>query len=546
MKYQDRLEETVNHLGMVLAEQKQLLKEHKATMNYAERLENILTPTDSLTTKGDDLLIGGCKANDLIEQYGSPLFVLSEDTLRGNLRRVKAAFGNYWPKPVNVMFAIKSNTNFAVRAICNEEGVGGDCFGPGEVEATHIAGADPKTIALNGTVKPELAIRKAIEYGYAIHLDSYEEIEIVERIAREVKPEDKVRIAVRLKVLPDDFFDNFSPDAYPFPDFKGAMKWIKFGLLREEAKKIVNRVKEIDIFEFYGFHTHLGRFSKDPAGWDALYRQYAKDVIEISRACDVQPFQVDLGGGWPREREPECRSKEHMMNANTIEDYAKVVCAGMLDEFNRAGFDIPQLWLEPGRYIAGNIGTLLTSVYVVKDDQEMDYTYTMVDASTYLATLVESQESKNPVLPANRMTQPVVAKTTEIAGPICIPSIWESGATMPELQPKDVLAIMDVGHYAESQASQFNSLPRPATVLVKDGQSELIKRAETVEDVFATQILPERFIKAKAELEKARTPVKKPARKAATKKPAAKTAAKKPAAKKPVARRVSRRSADKI
>jgi diaminopimelate decarboxylase len=105
---------------------------------------------------------------------------------------------------------------------------------------------------------------------------------------------------------------------------------------------------------------------------------------------------------------------------------------------------------------------------------------------------------------------------------------------------------MDVGHYAESQASQFNSLPRPATVLVKDGQSELIKRAETVEDVFATQILPERFIKAKAELEKARTPVKKPARKAATKKPAAKTAAKKPAAKKPAARRVSRRSADKI
>ncbi|MGF1775938.1 diaminopimelate decarboxylase family protein [Vibrio nomapromontoriensis] len=505
MKYQNRLEESVNRLSTVLEEQKQLLAEQKATMNYAERLENILTPTDELSTQGDDLLIGGCKATDLIEQYGSPLFVLSEDTLRNNLRRVKNAFGNYWPKPVNVMFAIKSNTNFAVRAICNEEGVGGDCFGPGEVEATHYAGADPKTIALNGTVKPELAIRKAIEYGYAVHLDSYEEIEIVERIAREVKPAEKVRIAVRLKVIPDDFFNDFEPDAYPFPNFIGAMKWIKFGLLKEEAKKIVNRVKEIDVFEFYGFHTHLGRFSKQPEGWDALYREYARNVIEISRECGVQPFQVDLGGGWPREREPECRSKEHMMNSNTIEDYAKIVCTGMLEEFNKEGFEIPQLWLEPGRYIAGNIGTLLTSVYVVKDDQEMDYTYTMVDASTYLATLVESQESKNPVLPANKMTQPLVAKTTEIAGPICIPSIWESGATMPALVPNDVLAIMDVGHYAESQASQFNSLPRPATVLVKDGEAELIKRAETVEDVFATQILPERFVKAKAEIEKKKT-----------------------------------------
>jgi diaminopimelate decarboxylase len=103
------------------------------------------------------------------------------------------------------------------------------------------------------------------------------------------------------------------------------------------------------------------------------------------------------------------------------------------------------------------------------------------------------------------MTQPLVKKTTEIAGPICIPSIWESAATMPALEPKDVLAIMDVGHYAESQASQFNSLPRPATVLVKDGQAELIKRAETVEDVFATQILPERFKKAKAEIAKKKT-----------------------------------------
>jgi diaminopimelate decarboxylase len=282
------------------------------------------------------------------------------------------------------------------------------------------------------------------------------------------------------------------------------MKWIKFGLLKEEAKKIINRVQEIDAFEFYGFHTHLGRFSKDPAGWDALYREYARNVIEISRDCGVQPFQIDLGGGWPREREPEGRSVENLMNPNTIEDYASIVCKGMLEEFNKEGFEIPQLWLEPGRYIAGNIGTLLTSVYVVKDDQEMDYTYTMVDASTYLATLVESQESKNPVLPANKMTQPLVEKTTEIAGPICIPSIWESGARMPALEPKDVLAIMDVGHYAESQASQFNSLPRPATVLVKDGEAELIKRAETVEDVFATQILPERFKKAKAEIEKQR------------------------------------------
>jgi len=463
-------------------------KYEESLMSYRKQLEAVTTQTDQLSvTDNGELTIDGCKVSDLVVQHGSPLFVLSENTLRSNLRRVKATFESNWPQPVNVMFAIKANTNFAVRAICNEEGIGGDCFGPGEVEATFIGGADPKRIALNGTVKSEEAIRRAIQYGYAIHLDSYEEIEIVEQIANGLGATG-VRIGVRLKVLTDTFFKDFVADAYPFPDFLGAMRWIKFGLLKDTAIKIIERVKEIPAFEFYGFHTHLGRFGKQLEGWEALYRQYAKDVIEISRECDVTPFMVDLGGGWPRERDPESRGVEQ--NPNTIEQYAEVVCQGMLDEFTKADFPIPQLWLEPGRYIAGNIGTLLTSVNVVKRDA--DLAYTTCDASTYLATLVESQESKNMVLPATKMDDELIM-TSDIVGPICIPSLWAGAAKMPELERNDILAIMDVGHYAESQASQFNSLPRPATVLVNNGEVDLIKRAETIEDVFATQVFPERL-----------------------------------------------------
>ena len=116
-------------------------------MSYRKQLEAVTTQTDQLiVTDNGELMIDGCKVSDLVARHGSPLFVLSENTLRGNLRRVKAAFESNWPEPVNVMFAIKANTNFAVRAICNEEGIGGDCFGPGEVEATYIGGADPKRI----------------------------------------------------------------------------------------------------------------------------------------------------------------------------------------------------------------------------------------------------------------------------------------------------------------------------------------------------------------------------------------------------------------
>jgi len=408
-------------------------------MTFRKRLESVLTATDRLSvTDNGELMIDGCKASDLVAEHGSPLFVLSENTLRDNLRRVKAAFVGRWPQPVNVMFAIKANNNFAVRAICNEEGVGGDCFGAGEVEATYIGGADPKRVALNGTVKSEDAIRRAIQYGYSIHLDSYEEIEIIERITNELGATG-VRIGVRLKVLPDTFFKGYDGDAYPVGDFLWAMNRMKFGLLKDTAIKIVKRVNDIPAFEFYGFQTHLGRFGKQLEGWEALYRQFAKDVIEISRACDVTPFMVDLGGGWPRERDPESRGYEQ--NPHQIEDYADVVCKGMRDEFEKVNFPIPQLWMEPGRYIAGNMGVLLSSVNVVKRDG--DLTYTTCDASTYLAILVESHGSKNMVLPATKMDDDVTMKS-DIVGPICVPSIWAGGA-------------------------------------------------EAIEDLFATQILPERL-----------------------------------------------------
>ena len=108
-------------------------------------LKDICTPSDCLAVNSaGELLIEGCPAPDLIARFGSPLFVLSDSTLRQNVRRIQRAFERNWAASVNVMYAIKCNPNFAVRAVVHEEGAGGDCFGIGELEATFAGGADPQ------------------------------------------------------------------------------------------------------------------------------------------------------------------------------------------------------------------------------------------------------------------------------------------------------------------------------------------------------------------------------------------------------------------
>ncbi|MGI9284852.1 MAG: diaminopimelate decarboxylase family protein [Pseudomonadales bacterium] len=454
----------------------------------AETLSPLLTQTDRLSiSEAGDLMIDGCTALELVAQYGSPLFAISEQTFRDNLRRFRRAFESHWPEPINVMFAIKSNNSFALRAIANEEGAGGDCFGIGELACTLRGGCDPSKIALNGSYKSDEALKVAIDAGIAVHLDSMEEIDDVVRVARELNK--KVRVGLRLKVLPEAYFSELQSDHYPQPGrFIDAMARLKWGVKADLAVDIINRTKEIDELEFYGFHTHLGRVSNDPTAFAELYREYARMIGDIYQRTGVAPFMVDLGGGWPRERDPESRTQER--NPHGIENYAKQVCQVIQEEFNAIDMPLPQLWLEPGRYITGNSGVLLSSVGLIK--REENQTWVNIDASSYLMIMVETLGAKNHVTVASGMHRPYTQRA-DVVGPICIPSIFELDSQLPDIERGEVMAILDAGHYCESQASQFNSMPRPATVLINDGQAEIIRQRETLDDVLASQRVPARL-----------------------------------------------------
>ncbi len=451
-----------------------------------EVLKAALTASDCLSvTPHGELAIEGCTATDLLARFGSPLFVLSDRTLRQNVRRIRQAFESNWPSPVNVMYAIKCNPNFAVRAVVHEEGAGGDCFGMGELEATFAGGADPDKIALNGSNKDDAVIARAIELGININMDAASEPERIERIAASMAR--VVRVNIRLKVIPPEYA-HYDSDLMGFNgDFREELRRLKWGVSESTAERMIGDMQRCPHLELTGYHSHLGRLSQRVEDRAAYDREFARAVVRIHRKTDFSPGVLDLGGGWPRERDPESRTLE--LNRHTIEDYAEATCQALRGEFEPAGIALPALWLEPGRYIAGNAGVLLTTVESIKREDGFIWLY--VDASTNIMPLLGAavEGTYNHVLSATRMREPLEI-SADVVGPLCIPSVLRNDCQLPDVETGDVIAILDAGMYAESDSHQLNWIPRPTTVMVRGGEVGVVREAETLESIFATQRLP--------------------------------------------------------
>ena len=210
--------------------------------------------------------------------------------------------------------------------------------------------------------------------------------------------------------------------------------------------------------------------SQSLAAREAYDREFARVLFRIHQTTGFAPQMIDIGGGWPRERDVEARTLD--MNPNTIEDYARVTCGAISAELEAANMPLPHLMLEPGRYIAGNAGVLLTTIESIKP---------------LLGAAVEG--TFNHMLAATRMHDSLTVQT-DVVGPLCIESVLREDCRLPDVERGDVIAILDAGMYAESDSHQLNWLPRPATVMVRDHEVGVVRAAETLDSIFATQRLP--------------------------------------------------------
>ncbi|MEX2672779.1 MAG: hypothetical protein WD294_11795 [Phycisphaeraceae bacterium] len=455
--------------------------------NPRQHLENMITRTDPFTvSKAGDLCVNGHTAESLLRDYGSPLYVVSERTLRANFRRIRKAFEDVWPTRVVVMYAIKANNNPAIRAVIHGEGGGGDCFGLGELYATFEGGADPDLVAMNGGNKTEEELRAAVDRGINVNIDADDEIDMLERICEEKGT--TVNVALRIKSAPDDLAETPSDYLGVNRDTRLFLMKEKWGFSRDAAVELVRQILGSPRLRLRGFNIHTPRFTQDPAPFARCNQDFAETVAHIRDQTGYVPDLIDIGGGWPRDRDPE--SRKHELNPNNVERFVEAVAKALLKTFEAHDIPVPELRLEPGRFIAGNSVVLLGRIGAIKRDCGMVWVNT--DFSTNNLIRIDTAGSAYHFVPASKMDR-TYKERAQIVGPTCIDSRIVDDWPIPALERGEPAAVLDAGMYSESSATQFNSVPRPATVMIGEKSIDIIRRRETVEDVYATTCVPERL-----------------------------------------------------
>ena len=417
------------------------------------------------------LTIGGCDVGDLVSEFGTPLYVFDEVTLRSMCREFVGEFGGLYQN-TRVLYAAKAYINRTLAKLFDEEGLGMDVVSGGELAVAMAAGFPPDAIYFHGNNKSAEELQMALEYGVGrIVVDSFHELRLLEKLAK-----------ARGKV--QDVMLRLSPGVDPHTHEKTTTGILdsKFGFSIEtgDAATAIREAVEAPNLDLVGIHFHLGSpiFELEP------YAIAIDTVLTFlapfrSEGLDLREFSPGGGFaiGYVRDRLPP-----------PVSSYAEVITRAIRDRCADLGFDEPVLTVEPGRAIVGRAGVALYTVGAIKDIPAVRK-YVSLDGGMGDNIRPALYDARYEAVAANRMSD-VPGETVTLAGKFC-----ESGdalirdVSLPALEPGDIVAVPASGAYAPSMASNYNLIPRPAVVLVRDGNALLIRRRETYQDMMAADLL---------------------------------------------------------
>ena len=454
-----------------------------------QRLDECLSIRDGV------LFVERLRAQELARRFGTPLYVISEDQLRRNARRFQSAFAAYWPGELLLLPSIKANSALALRRILTDEGTGCDVFGAGELEAALRTGTDPERISLNGPMKDAALLERAIREGVRITLDSRAELERTAAAALRLDTRARVRLRFRPDLTGLDEPSEMSPDGASIRD---AVQRYKAGIPTEDLLGISAAEIADPNLELTGVHFHLGRHSADPAVWSAAIDRLCELLAELRARWDGWvPRELDVGGGFPAPRDPFGRRLPQRADAPAkapgIEEYAQAVCRPLVAGLE--GLDLDpgaiRLELEPGRGLYADAGIHLATVGNVKRQTEpIPLTWVETDSSDAYLPDVNLEYNRWTCVPVMR-ADAEAAIEADVTGRTCALDVIVPDAELPRVEVGDVLAFLDTGAYQDVGATNFNALPRPGTALVTGDRAALIRRDETLDDVFGRDLIPE-------------------------------------------------------
>ena len=415
-------------------------------------------PDTAKIMKNGHLEIGGCDTVELAKEFGTPLYVLDETTIRSRCQAYLRSFRKYYPN-TDVIYACKALCTAAVQKLVNSEGLGLDVSSGGELYTALKAGCDVKRIYFHGNNKSSAELKLALESGIGrIVVDNLQELNNVEEVAEAIG----TTVPVMFRVNP-------GIEAHTHEYIKTGTVDSKFGVPRDRIDAAVRKAREKKRVELVGFHAHIGSqiFDIKP------FVEETKLLLDLTLKYGTA--ELNLGGGpgiaYLSSDEPPA-----------IEDYAKAVGSVLKDK------TMARLVLEPGRSIIGTAGVTLYTVGGTKDIPGIRK-YIFVDGGMSDNPRPILYQARYDARIANRAQEPTAEKVT-VAGRFC-----ESGdilirdINLPRVEVGDVLAVLCTGAYNYSMGSNYNRVGRPAMVLAQGGNATLILKRESYDDLIANDVI---------------------------------------------------------
>ncbi len=412
-------------------------------------------------TRADDgaLCVDDVDLDALAREYGTPLYVYSRSSMLEALSRYQRAFGK---RSHLICYAMKANSNLAVLQTFVRAGCGVDIVSIGELERALAAGAAPARIVFSGVGKRDDEIQRALEVGVrCFNVESVAELHALSRIAQATGK----RARVSLRVNPDI-------DAGTHPYISTGLKSNKFGIAHDQVLEVYRLAYKLPRIEVAGIDCHIGSQITEIAPYLATVDRIL-DLVESIERNGIRLHHVDLGGGlgitYDQETPPA----------------ADALMSQLLAHIDRRGHGHREILVEPGRSLVGNAGVLLTRTLAIKPGVEKSFCVVDAGMNDQMRPAMYQAFMR---IEACRPRATATARRMDVVGPVCESGDWIGRDRELAVEQGDLLAVLSAGAYGMAMASNYNTRPRAAEVMVEGKRHWLVRRRETVQELFANEL----------------------------------------------------------
>jgi diaminopimelate decarboxylase len=398
--------------------------------------------------------------DELARRFGTPCYVYSRAAIESAYREFTNALAG---RDARVCYSVKANSNLAVLALLARLGAGFDIVSGGELARVLAAGGDARKTLFSGVGKSEREIESALERGIGcLNVESEAELERIARIAGRLGR----RAPIALRVNPDI-------DARTHPYISTGLRENKFGIAHRDAERLYLRAARLPEIEIVGIGCHIGSLLREAAPFVAAAERLVGLVERLERA-GIALRHVDVGGGIGIRYQPAER-------VAPIADFVRGTLAALKDRRE-------QLIFDPGRSIVGNAGLLLTRVEYVKLCEARNFL--VVDAGMNDFIRPPLYDAWHEVRAVRQAEQAAPSAVYDVVGPVCESADFLARERDLAVAAGDLLAILSAGAYGMVMSSNYNSRPRAAEVLVQGGRADLVRRRESIDELFAAEQIP--------------------------------------------------------